>query len=278
MRPLVWALPLTVVLTVATCALAGDGAAVDETTALFASAARALHEGRAGDAISSLETLADLGVVDPVASYDRGLAYALRVRIGAEVPGDLGRAAHGFEEARERSRDPRLIEDASRAVGVVRSEIARRRARAAQPVEVDPGRSLARTVSGLLAEDTWSAMAAASSAVLAIALFVRWLARVRRMRIAGGVAAGIAAWVLFVATAMTMAARHDRTRVREAVVVAANARPVDDRGITVPGAAPLPEGARVEVIGARGPWGHVRFGNIEAWVASNALRDLARAE
>jgi hypothetical protein len=278
MRPLVWTLPLTVILTVATWAHAGDGPAVDETTALFASAARALHEGRAGDAISSLETLADLGVVDPVASYNRGLAYALRVRIGAEVPGDLGRAAHGFEEARERSRDPRLIEDALRAVGVVRSEIARRRARAAQPVEVDPGRSLARTVSGLLAEDTWSAIAAASSAVLAIGLLVRWLARARRMRITGGVAAGIAALLLLVATAMTIAARNDRTRVREAVVVVANARPVDERGITVQGAAPLPEGARVEVIGARGPWGRVRFGTIEAWVASDALRDLARAE
>ncbi len=80
---------------------ADDGAA-----ALFESATKALHEGRAGDAIGAFETLADEGVVDAVASYDRGLAYAMRVRIGAEVPGDLGRAAQGFEEARDLSRDP----------------------------------------------------------------------------------------------------------------------------------------------------------------------------
>ena len=47
-------------------------------------------------------------VVDAAASYDRGLAYAMRVRIGAEVPGDLGRAAQGFEEARELSREDRV--------------------------------------------------------------------------------------------------------------------------------------------------------------------------
>src|SRR5580658_2381757 len=69
----------------------------DETRPLFADAVKALHEGRAGDAIDGLEALADRGVVDPVLSFDRGLAYAMRVRIGAEVPGDLGRAAHGFE-------------------------------------------------------------------------------------------------------------------------------------------------------------------------------------
>jgi hypothetical protein len=48
--------------------------------------------------------------------------------------------------------------------------------------------------------------------------------------------------------------------------------------MAVPGATPLPEGARVEVIEALGPLSRVRFGSIEARVASNALRELATPE
>jgi hypothetical protein len=265
---------------VALAMLASGGAAHagDDAAALFASGAAALRDGRAADAIASLEALADRGVVDPVASYDRGLAYATRARIGAEVPGDLGRAAHGFEEAREQSRDPELVDDASRALALVRSEIARRRVRAGEPVEVDPGRSLARTVAGLLAEDTWAGIAVVTSAALAAGLFVRWLARAGRVRVSGGVVAGVAAPLLAAAVAMTVAARHDRTHLREAVVVVSNARPSDERGITTPGATPLPEGSRVELVDARGAWSHVRFGSIETWLASSAVRELARAE
>jgi hypothetical protein len=258
----------------------GSGAsaarAQDDPASLFTQATRALKEGRAGDAVASFEALADRGVVDPVASYDRGLAYAMRVRIGAEVPGDLGRAAHGFEEARDLSRDATLTDDASHALTTVRSELARRRTRAGQPVEVDPGRSLSRTVASLLAEDTWSVLAVVSSALLALSLLVRWLARASRLRVACGVAAGVAAPALAVSIAMTLAARHDRLGLREAVVVASSARPTDERGIVVAGATPLPEGARVEIVDARGPWTRVRFGAIEASVPAGALRELAR--
>ncbi len=256
----------------------GTASADDDTGALFASAAGALKDGRPQDAIASLEALADRGVIDPVASYDRGLAYAMRARMGAEAPGDLGRAAQGFEEARELSRDPRLVEDASRGLSVIRSEVARRRVRAGEPVEVDPGRSLARTVAGLLSEDTWSVIAVLASVILAVCLFMRGLAHARRVRISGGVGAGIATPVLTLAVAMTLAARHDRMRLREAVVVVANARPIDERGITVPGATTLPEGARVELVEESGAWSRVRFGAIEARVAASALRALARPE
>jgi hypothetical protein len=256
--------------------ISGLASAEDASGALFDSATGALHDGRAPEAIAAFEALADRGVVDAVASYDRGLAYATRVRIGAEAPGDLGRAAHGFEEARDLSRDTRLVDDASRALGVVRGEIARRRLRAGEPVEVDPGRSLARTVAGLLAEDTWALLSVVASAVLAMGLFVRWLARPPRVRVAGGVSAGVAAPVLAAAVAMTLAAQHDRASLREAVVVVASERPTDARGIALPGATPLPEGARVEIVGERGAWTRVRFGAVDAWVSSTGLRDLAR--
>ncbi len=254
----------------------------DDAAGTFTEATRALRDGRAGDAIASFETLADEGVVDPVASYDRGLAYALRVRIGAEVPGDLGRAAHGFEEARDLSVDPRLTQDAARALEIVRGEIVRRRLRAGEPVEIDPGRSLSRTLAGLLSESTWSAMAVAFSLLFAAGLTMRRWGRARadggRARIGGGVVASVSGPALALAVAMTLAARHERLTFREAVVVAQGARPMDTRGIAVPGAAPLPEGARVEVVEPKGASTRVRFGTVDAWVSSSTLRELARAD
>jgi hypothetical protein len=263
---------------VAALLVAPPAHAEDEAPAIFASAAAALREGRATDAIAGFEALADRGVTDAVASYDRGLAYAMRVRVGAEVPGDLGRAAHGFEEARDLSRDVRLVADATRALTVVRSEVARRRTRAGEPVEVDHGRSFARTVTGLLPEDAWAMGAALASGLLALGLFVRWLSGVPRVRVAGGVAAGVAAPVLAVSVVMTLASRHDRATLREAVVVSASARPSDERGIVPAGATPLPEGARVEIIQSSGAWTRVRFGSVDARIASSALRPLARAD
>jgi hypothetical protein len=255
-----------------------DTGGTGDTGALFAAGVSALREGRPGDAIASFEALADRGVVDPVASYDRGLAYAARVRIGAEAPGDLGRAVHGFEEARDLSRDPPLVDDASRALTVVRSELARRRLRAGQPVEVDPGPSLSRTLASLLGEDTWSVVAVASSVALAAGLFVRWLAGASRVRISGSVTAGVAGPFLALAVLMTLATRHDRTHLREAIVVVENARPTDDHGLAIPGATPLSEGARVEVLDTQGAWPEVRFGTVQARIGSSALRELARPE
>ncbi len=243
---------------------------------IMADGAKALRDGRASDAIGAFESLADLGVVDAVASYDRGLAYASRVRVGAEVPGDLGRAAHGFEEARDLTRDPKLDEDATTALTVVRSEVARRRTQAGQSVEVDPGRSLGRTVAGLLSEDTWAVLAILSSATLSIGLLVRRRTSHRRLRVGAGVAAGLAAPALVIAIAMVVSARHDRLELREAVVVSPSARPSDEHGLVAPGATPLPEGVRVELVEGRGMWSRVRFGAIDAWVPTSTLRELAR--
>ncbi len=74
---------------------------------------------------------------------------------------------------------------------------------------------------------------------------------------------------------MTLAARHDRLALREAVVVAAGARPTDEQGIALPGCRRSPR-ARVEIVETRGDSSRVRFGSTEALVAAASLRDLAR--
>jgi hypothetical protein len=198
------------------------------------------------------------------------------VRIGAEKPGDLGRAAQGFEEARDLSGDPKVVADAERGLVVVRGEVARRRLRAGQPVEVDPGPSLSRTLAGLLPEDRWAVLALVASTALGLGLFVRWLGRHPRVRVGGGVLAGVAGPVLAFALAMTAASRHDRLSLVEAVVVSSTARPVDERGVTVPGSTAMPEGARVEVVRQEAALTRVRFGALDAWLPAGTLRPLAK--
>jgi len=258
--------------------LTGEASADEDAPALLASGVAALSQGHADDAIASMEALADLGIADPVASYDRGLAYASRVRVGGEVPGDLGRAVHGFEEARDLSHSRALVEDASRALGIVRGEIVRRRLHAGEAIETDPGRSLVRTITGLLGEDTWALGAAGASLVLGLSLFIHWLAGTRRIRIAANIASGVAMPSLLVAMLMTLAARHDRLHLREAIVVATSARLADERGIALSRSVQLPEGARVELVEQRSAVTRVRFGRVDGWVPSNSLRELARAQ
>lgn len=257
-------------------AVAPNLGADSESSTLFEAATKALHEGRVAEAVDLFEALADRGVVDAAASYDRGLSYAMRVRIGAEQPGDLGRAAQGFEEARELSRDSHLIDDASRALSTVRSEVARRRLRAGQPADVESGRTIARALAGIVPEEAWTLCCVAASMVLSAGLFVRWASRTTRLRVAAGIGAGVAAPTLALAIAMTLASRHDRLELREAVVVSPSARPTDERGLTLPGATSLPEGALVEVIEERGDSTRVRFGSNDEWLSSTAVRPLAR--
>jgi hypothetical protein len=252
--------------------------ATGETDALFTSGTAALADGRPGDAIADLEALADRGVVDTAASFDRGLAYANRVRIGAEQPGDLGRAAHGFAEARDLTRDPAIARDAGNALILLRSEVARRRARAGDPIELETGVTLGRAIIELLPENAWAGLAIAASLALGIGLFARGAVSDRRQKVAATVVAAIAAPLLVGSAVLTLGARSERLHLVEGIVVAATARPADDQGIAISGAAQLPEAARVEILGDRPGWVRVRRGNQLAWLPSQAVRVLARME
>jgi len=274
MHPLGSALVAAALLTVTAPAIAADPPSEDD--ALFQSAVARLHDGKPGEAIADFEALADHGVLDATVSFDRGLAYASRVRVGGEQPGDLGEAAHGLLEAKHLAAERGLANEAARALGLVRAEVGRRRVRAGEPVEFDPGTALGPTFLGLLAEDGWALMALIGSFVLGVSLFVRRAARERRSQIAALVTGGVACLLLVMGTASTLAARHRRLTVTAGVIVSAGARPTDDRGLVVANAPVLPEAAEVEILGHRAGWTQVRWGNVVAWVPAGAVRAVAR--
>src|SRR5262249_37593471 len=136
---------------------------------LFHQGAEAIDRGEFGAAIDAFEALSDRGYVHPDASFDRGLAYVMRVKAHAERPGDLGRAAAAFEETlRMRPNDS----DADALLDQVRAEVTRRRSRRAKDT-VDVRPTLDRMLVGLAAETTWSALALAASVLLAVGLLLR---------------------------------------------------------------------------------------------------------
>ena len=262
-----------VLLVIATSAFASPARA-DETDERFGKAANALSQGKPEIAIAELEALADRGVVDAHASFDRGLAYAERVRLGGAQPGDLGRAVHGFEEARRLTSDGSLRRDAENALRVLRTEIARQRARN-QAVELE-SRALSDSVASLLDADGWGLFACITSVLLSAAGLFAYRLRgadgsaARRLRTGALVVvalalplSGIAAWL-----ARARVGERDRTF---AVVIAPEAR----LGAG-PGSTPLPEGAIVEVTGREGGRTVIRWGLDTETVSPNSIRLLSR--
>jgi hypothetical protein len=247
----------------------------DDDHALFDSAVHSMQEGRPGEAVSGFEALADHGVVDATVSFDRGLAYVTRVRVGGEQAGDLGEAAHGFVEAQRLSSDGALSREAGRALGLVRAEVGRRRARAGEPVDFDPGLALGPSFLRLLPEDGWALVGLVGSLALGLSLFVWRAASERRSRIAAQVTAAVATMVMCLGTTSLFAARHQRETTTTGVIVTAGARPTDDRGLVIPNAPVVPEAAEVQITGHRAGWAEVRWGNVRAWIPSASVRPVA---
>lgn len=235
----------------------------------FSRASAALAKGEYGAAIDAFEALADAGFTHPDASFNRGVAYALRARDHADKPGDLGRAAAAFEETLLMRPDDA---DAERALDLVRAEVTRRRSRRAKDA-IDVRPTLDRLVVGLASEETWGAAAIAASFLFVIGLALR-----RRpagpAHVAGSVLAPTALAALLALVPLTWKARDLRLTKRPGVVVAAEVYLTDETGRAL-GGDPIPEAASVEAGERRGSMLHVRWGATEGWVPSPTVRLLA---
>lgn len=239
-----------------------------EPNAMFQQASVALEKGEYQRAIDTLEALADHGFSHPDASFDRGLAYVMRVRAKAGQPGDLGRAAAGFEEALALRPDDHAAEA---ALDTVRAEITRRRSRRAQD-SIDERPTLDRVVVRLASERTWSVLALGSSLLLALGLVLRRRAE-RPAHVTGSVLAPAAALALAAFAPLTYAARHLDETTRVGVVVAPEIHLTSASGRAL-GVAVIPEGASVETTVAEGELVHVRWGKTEGYAPRSAVRIL----
>ncbi|MFO0757299.1 MAG: hypothetical protein U0359_12460 [Byssovorax sp.] len=242
------------------------GSALAETSEeLFARGAQALGKGEYGAAIDAFEALADQGFVHPDASYDRGLAYVMRVRAHAERPGDLGRAAAAFEETLLlRPGD----HDADLGLDRVRAEVTRRRSRGSKD-DIDVRPTLDRLVVGLGSEQSWGLSALVASLLLAIGL-VLWR-RTGRAHVIGAVLAPTAAIALLLFVPLTWGARHLRLSTRPGVVVVTEVTLLNEDGTPRPKET-IPEAAAVETGERRGGMIHVRWGSSEGFVPLGSVR------
>jgi hypothetical protein len=154
--------------------------------------------------------------------------------------------------------------------------VGRRKAREGVPTDVEQRATPWRSLAHALGENTWAAFAITASMILAAALFLRWLAVGSRARAGAAIAIAVSAPLLVLSAALARSARHDRLWLHEAVVVRASVHPSDAHGIVLPQALPLPEAARVEVVEQNAGLTEVRWGTLDCWVPTNALRPLAK--
>jgi len=235
----------------------------------FAAGTQALQEGRYQDAIDHFEAYADRMPSHPDASFNRGLAFVMRVDNGAGTPGDLGRAAAAFEETLAMRPDD---VEARAALDAVHAEVARRRARTGkEAVLARP--SLDRVITRLASERTWATLAVLGALILAAGLALRWLRKTGPAHLAGVLMIPLGA--LFVVAFVPLYHRaHDlRLNSRSGVVVVREAYLIDERGISSDG-EPIPEAARLEVGERRGRLVPVRYGTAEGWLPATSVRLL----
>lgn len=234
----------------------------------FTEATAALSRGEYGTAIDQFEALADAGFAHPDASYNRGLAYVMRVSARAERPGDLGQAAAAFEETlKMRPGDG----DAEKALDTVRAEVTRRRSRKAKDaILVRP--TLDRLVVGLGSEQSFGLSAVIASILLTLGILLR-----RRpagpAHVAGSIMAPTAFAALLALVPLTWKAREFRLNTRPGVVVVSEVYFTDENGKAL-GGDPIPEAAGIETQKRTASLIFVRWGAREGWVPAQAVRLL----
>lgn len=254
-------------LSLATSALAAPPP-TDPPEVRFERASKALEAEAYDAAILEFESLADRGFAHPDVSFDRGLAYARRSRTRDEQPGDLGRAAAGFEEALRLRPDDH---EAEAALDAVRAEVTRQRARKAKDdLIVRP--SLDRIVVGLASEETWSYAAIGASLLLALALLLRRKPN-GPVHVAGSVLVPISVVALLALTPLALGARWLREHRRTGVIVLPEANLIDAEGRAINGAS-IPEASSVEVGDRHGDTILVRWGSTEGYASLASVRVL----
>lgn len=240
----------------------------------FRDANAALDKGAPSEAIDLYELMADNGLKHPDASFNRAVAYVRRAASKQARPGDLGRAAGALSETLLLR--PNDVEAAD-ALRLVREEIGRRRAReGAEQVSVSP--SLARSMVGILDENTWAILAALGNVLFTTGLALRLWWQRASARLTGGVLTALGGAVFVVCAAFAGGARYFRTTSRPAVVVASEARLLDETGKpkAMRGANAVIEGESVYVVGERGALAKIEWGTTEGYVNRSQLMLLSR--
>ena len=232
--------------------------------------AAAVSAGLADEAVARFEALANAGTVDANASFDRGLAYSLRLTREPK-PGDFGQAIAAFEEAAALTTDVVLRERAEHAADAVRGELAKKRNREGAKEAFDPAPPLGETVVSLLPEGAWLALATLLAAAAAVGAqlrrerwAMRWLLQLGLLLAAPCL---LAAW-----------SAKQRTLLQgRAVVVAESARLLDQASRRpLVDHEPLVEGALLQVEPSAGSDIRVYAAGVHGVLPRTSLRLLAR--
>jgi hypothetical protein len=231
--------------------------------------ALALSESRPAEAIRSLESLADRGMSHPDLSFNRGLAYASRATAATSEVGDLGQAVAGFAEALHlRPGD----KQAERAVRQTQLLVAKKAAGDQTSSENDSLGLIEKTLQGL--SPFWLFVLAALGSVAASGGSLLRLSTRETIRLSGLVTAGIGVFLLFGAGSLFLFRQTLFDGARQGVVIAPEARLVDESGAQLKGVLPYRESTIVHIgPPRRGLAPLVSLGQIR-WIRTTQVRFL----
>jgi hypothetical protein len=216
-----------------------------------------------------LESLADRGVSHPDLSFNRGLAYVTRAETATSQVGDLGQATAGFAEALYlRPGD----KEAERAVQQTQLLATKKTSGDQISSENESLGIVEKTLHD--ASPFWLfVLAALGSAATSGGLLLRLSTR-ETTRLSGLVTTGIGVFVLFASGGLYFFRQTLFEEARQAVVIAPEARLLDESGASLKGELPLRESTLVHIGKARRGLAPLVDLGQERWIRTSQLRVL----
>jgi hypothetical protein len=249
-------------------------AAQTDSAELFDHARDAIKSGAYQDAIDSLESLSDRGVIHPSVSFNRALAYMGRASTPQKKSGDLGQAAAALEETT--LLDPQ-DQEAAVVLANLRTEIAREQAKGGNaPLNARP--TLGRAIVDLCSENTWLILGQIGSVLLAAGLLLRRWFKAVPAQIAALPSIAMGAVLFAVGAGLAFSARSYRLHSTPAVVIVSGAHLLSESGAPASAGqgvtAEFGEGSRVDITETRGALSRIAWGGSDGWVSRTQLRRL----
>jgi hypothetical protein len=245
---------------------------------------RALAEKRPDDAIANYELLCDRGEVNAAASFNRGLAYALRIAFERPSSSDHGQAIAAFEEAALLATDSDLRQRSQAAAARVRTELQHTRAARGLEAVTEPAPTFVASLRESISLTTQTALTLGATLLATIVVIgaMRKTAAARRLWAVGALFAYGCAAGLF---SLREAKRAHDAAFQWAVVIGqevratalgptdaiAGGKPAEAQTISV-----LPEGSLVWIrrnASASDP--EIEWGRVRATIPPGAVRILA---
>ncbi len=234
----------------------------------FEMARSALDGGDYEKAISIFEKLEDLGVRNASLSFNRGLAYTLRVhKTGKGKPGDLGKAAAAFEESLHLN--PKNL-NAVAALEKIRKTVDLKLFRANITVK-HRSKPISQVIAFMFPFEVWGVISLCASILVMIGLIFRKSTQ-HFQHLLGTVIFPFSLLIGSIGFSFMMYSKYLKDNTKIGVVISDTAEILDENGVS--SSQILPETSRVECLEYKGRLMKIRWEGSTGWVLISTIKQI----